>query len=102
VVCVQATVKLGLLLVGQSDLLRDLRDGIPDIPAKLVFSDPLHLSRLDQRFIYFEERWITLGTIESEGGVAVANMIFDGEGEEVIRIISVRRATRREANQYGR
>ena len=32
-----------------------------------VFSDPLHVSRLDQRFSYFEERWITVGTIESEG-----------------------------------
>ena len=30
--------------------------------AKEVFFDPLHISKFDHRFDYFEERWITLGT----------------------------------------
>ena len=29
--------------------------------AKEVFLDPMHISKLDHRFDYFEERWITLG-----------------------------------------
>ena len=28
--------------------------------VKAVFLDPMHISRLDHRFDYFEERWITL------------------------------------------
>ena len=34
--------------------------------AKEVFSDPLHISKLDHRFDYFEERWITLGVTSKE------------------------------------
>ena len=31
--------------------------------AKEVFLDPMHISKLDHRFDYFEERWVTLGKI---------------------------------------
>jgi uncharacterized DUF497 family protein len=34
--------------------------------AKEVFLDPLHISKLDHRFDYFEERWITLGVTSKE------------------------------------
>lgn len=30
--------------------------------AKEVFEDPLQISKLDHRFSYFEERWITVGS----------------------------------------
>lgn len=78
------------------------KHGISFDIARQVFADPLHVSRLDQRFSYFEERWITIGTIESVGVVVVANIFFDDEDQEVIRIISARRATRSEVNQYER
>ena len=68
--------------------------------AKEVFSDPLHISKLDHRFDYFEERWITLGVTSKEKILVVANMFFDGNGEEIIRIISARKANQKERIFY--
>ncbi len=82
--------------------LNEAKHGISFATAQAVFNDPLHVSRLDHRFSYFEERWITVGSIDSQGVVVVANMFFDEQEEEIIRIISARRATRREAQQYER
>ena len=62
--------------------------------AKEVFLDPMHISKLDHRFDYFEERWITLGTTKDKI-LVVANMFFDENGEEIIRIISARRANQK-------
>ena len=68
--------------------------------ARLVFEDPLHLSVIDHRFGYFEERWITVGMAGNKGVVVAAHLYFDDEDEEVIRIISARPATKRERKQY--
>jgi len=68
--------------------------------AKEVFLDPMHISKLDHRFDYFEERWITLGTSTKEKILVVANMFFNENGEEVIRIISARRANQKERIFY--
>ncbi len=48
--------------------------------AKEVFLDPMHISKLDHRFDYFEERWITLGTRTKDKILVVANMFFDENG----------------------
>ena len=68
--------------------------------AKEIFSDPMHIAKLDRRFDYCEERWITIGATTKDKIVVVANMFFDEEGEEVIRIISARKATQKERNFY--
>ncbi len=68
--------------------------------AKEVFLDPLHISKLDRRFDYFEERWITLGATSKEKVLVVANMFFDENGEEIIRIISARKANIKERIFY--
>lgn len=68
--------------------------------AREIFDDPLHLSILDERFNYFEERWITIGQTRNHQIVVAANLFFDEEGEEVIRIISAREATNNERKQY--
>lgn len=68
--------------------------------AKEIFEDPLHLSVIDKRFNYFEERWITLGQTYNRKLVVVANLYFDELGVEVIRIISAREATFHEQKQY--
>ncbi len=68
--------------------------------AKEIFDDPLHLSILDTRFNYFEERWVSIGAIRNRKLVVVANLFFDDDGEEVIRIISAREATIHEQIQY--
>ncbi len=68
--------------------------------AKEVFSDPMHISKLDHRFDYFEERWITLGATLQDTILVVANMFFDEDGEEIIRIISARKANQKERSFY--
>lgn len=68
--------------------------------AQEVFDDPLHLSKLDHRFSYFEERWITLGATKRQKIVVAAHLFFDDDGEEIIRIISARKATAKERNFY--
>lgn len=60
--------------------------------AKLVFDDPMHISKLDFRFNYFEERWITLGATSQDKLIVVAHMMFDEKNNEIIRIISARKA----------
>jgi uncharacterized protein len=74
--------------------------GISFETAREVFSDPLHLSVLDERFDYFEERWITVGAIRDKAMVVVAHLYFTEEAEELIRIISSREATSKERKQY--
>jgi uncharacterized DUF497 family protein len=65
-----------------------------------IFLDPLHLSILDERFSYFEERWITMGATETGELIVVAHQYFVEEPEERIRIISARSATPKERRQY--
>ena len=67
--------------------------------ARLVFDDPHALSVRD-RTVEGEARWQTLGL---GGGVAlilVAHTYRDEGSEEVIRIISARKATRVERKRY--
>jgi len=68
--------------------------------AKEVFLDPMHISKMDHRFDYFEERWITLGVTSKYNVLVVANMFFDENGEEIIRIISARKANSKERIFY--
>ncbi len=76
------------------------KHGVSFEEAKDVFSDPLHISILDERFNYFEERWITLGNTKNSKLLVVVNLYFDEFGEEVIRIISAREATKNERKSY--
>ncbi|WP_292660221.1 BrnT family toxin [Nitratifractor sp.] len=76
------------------------KHGISFEEAAQVFEDPMHLAKLDERFDYFEERWITLGKTENETILVVANLFFTEEGEEIIRIISARKATPHERSFY--
>ena len=68
--------------------------------AKEVFLDPMQISKLDYRFDYFEERWITLGATTKEKILVVANIFFDEDGKEIIRIISARQANQKERIFY--
>jgi len=76
------------------------KHGISFEQAKEVFHDPLHISKLDKRFNYFEERWITIGSTVASDIVVAAILFFSNEGEEVIKLISARRATSIEREQY--
>ena len=80
---------------------RNIKDyGISFETAREVFSDPLHLSILDERFDCFEERWITVRNTQGSSVVVVAHLYFTDEAEEIIRIISAREATSMERRQY--
>lgn len=67
--------------------------------AKLVFEDPYHMSHQD-RHEDGEERWQTIGNINGIAVVLVAHTVRSLNGDEVIRIISARRATKTERRYY--
>ena len=84
----------------EKSIINMQKHGISFEEAKEVFLDPLHISKLDCRFDYFEERWITLGSSKQDKILVVANMFFDEDGEEIIRIISARKANQKERKFY--
>ena len=47
-------------------------------------------------YVKFLERWITLGMTDKQKVLVVANLMFDDNGEEIIRIISARKANPKE------
>ena len=67
--------------------------------AKLVFDDPLAIS-LRERVVDGEERWQTMGLIGGIVVILVAHTYIQEKEEEVIRIISARKATSHERRQY--
>lgn len=75
------------------------KHGVSFEAAKLVFDDPLHLSRQD-RVKGGEERWQTLGMVGGVVVLLVAHTWREADGDEHIRIISARRATKQERNIY--
>ena len=68
--------------------------------AREIFEDPFHISKLDHRFNYFEERWVTIGSAKNNTIIVIANLFFSEDGEEIIRIISAREAGRKERRSY--
>ena len=66
--------------------------------AMTVFRDPFAVDRLDDREGYGEERFVIIGM--AEGNVVL--FVAYTEREERIRIISARRATQYEQDDYFR
>ena len=83
--------------------INQAKHGVSFEVAKLVFNDPYVTSQLDRETGHVEERWLTLG---SAMGLAVLLVIHtvreENDGEEIIRIISARKATARERAVYLR
>lgn len=67
--------------------------------AMLAFEDPFHLSRVE-RIEGGEERWQTIGFASDQMLLMVVHTTRDLDDEEVIRIISARRATTKERRRY--
>jgi uncharacterized DUF497 family protein len=63
--------------------------------ATTVFKDPFAIERLDDREDYGEDRFILIGTME---GVVFTVVYTERNGR--IRIISARRATKHEQDDY--
>ena len=66
--------------------------------AKTVFKDPFAVERLDDREDYGEARFVIIGAAEGDFVLFVAYT----ERKERIRIISARRATQHEQDDYFR
>jgi len=70
--------------------------------ATFVFSDKRIISVLDDRYDYGEERWLSTGSLSEVVVVVVHTVKEDEDGEEIIRIISARKATPQERQRYHR
>jgi len=82
--------------------LNKAKHGVAFETASLVFEDPEHLSIADRREGY-EERWQTMGLVQGVLILLVVHTVIDGENtenEEIIRIISARKATKKERYCY--
>ncbi len=67
--------------------------------AKMVFDDPLHLSVPDSH-MDGEERWRTIGLVGPAVVLLVVHTYVEQNDEELVRIISARKATKRERERY--
>ena len=63
--------------------------------AKEVFNDPFAVEFLDDRHDYREERYVIIGLVDGH-----VLYVAHAEGENGIRIISARRATKHEEETY--
>ena len=75
------------------------KHGVSFESARLVFDDPLHVTRQD-RIAGGELRWQTVGMADGIVLLLVAHTWQHEADEERIRIISARRATREERRIY--
>jgi|SRR5580704_3720595 uncharacterized DUF497 family protein len=75
------------------------RHGISFETASLAFEDPRMLVQKD-RIVDDEERWQALGLIGSAVIVLVVQTHREENGEEVVRMISARKATASERRGY--
>jgi uncharacterized DUF497 family protein len=76
------------------------KHGIDFETAQLVFDDP-HCVSFVERVNDGEERWHSIGSIENIIVIVVVHTYREEGLDEVIRIISARRATRHERNLYA-
>lgn len=76
------------------------KHGVSFESAQFVFDDPLHLS-LQDRVVDGELRWQTMGMVGDVMVLLVAHTWHEAEtGEEHIRIVSARRALKKERKVY--
>ena len=76
-----------------------IKHGIRFEEAVLVFDDPYHLS-LQDRHENGEFRWQTIGLVHGLIVIMVAHTVRFESGDVVIRIISARKADRKERSRY--
>jgi uncharacterized DUF497 family protein len=56
------------------------------------------LERIDDRYDYGEERWVSVGLLRGE----VVTCVWAEWGDNLVRVISLRRATTNEQEEYFR
>jgi uncharacterized protein len=80
--------------------INQAKHGIDFDTAKLVFDDPCCVTFVE-RVTDGEERWHAIGSIENIIILVVVHTYRQEVSDEVIRVISARRATRRERKLYA-
>jgi len=73
------------------------KHGVTFEQAAYAFCDPFAVEWIDQRAVYGEERVILLGRV----GGQILSIVYTERGER-LRIISARRATKHEKDDYYR
>lgn len=76
------------------------KHGLSFSTATAVFDDPDALAEQD-RVVDGEARWQTIGFIHGYYIVLVAHTVAEHDQDEVIRIISARKATKGEKKRYA-
>jgi uncharacterized DUF497 family protein len=71
------------------------RHGVPFDRARLAFADPFGIAEIDDREDYGEQRFALVGMVEG----SLIFVAYTERGERV-RIISARRATKHEQDDY--
>ena len=71
------------------------KHGLDFAEAREIFTAPI-LVALDDREDYGEDRWIGIGMLKS----LIVVVLYTERGEDIIRIISLRKALADERNQY--
>lgn len=75
------------------------KHGVSFETATRVFADPFALFELD-RIEDGEARWQAVGAVDGFAVLLVAHSLRDRDGVEAIRIISARRANKKERRRY--
>lgn len=76
------------------------KHGITFEQASYVFADPFALNKYDDKHSENEDRWVLLGKYFNETVLVLVHTFRDNEGKEFVRIISARKATKREKQAY--
>jgi hypothetical protein len=84
----------------RKNLINQQKHGISFETAVLVFEDIHQVSR-PERTVDGEKRWQTIGIVNGINVLLVAHTVSESSDEEIIRIISARKATPRERRVYA-
>ena len=76
------------------------KHGVTFEQASYVFADPFALNRYDEEHSEDEERWVLLGKSLNQTILLVAHTFRDNDGKEFVRVISARKATKKEEKSY--
>ena len=78
-----------------------IKHGVSFEQACIVFKDPMAITIYDDSHSETEDRWITLGISSGSGLLVVHHTFYQIDNDTVdIRIISCRKASKKEIGQY--
>lgn len=76
------------------------KHGITFEQASYVFADQFALNKYDEEHSIDEDRWVLLGKSLNEVILVVVHTFKDDDNIEYVRIISARKATKKEQQSY--